>query len=102
MGWVTRASDDPLSLTQPHLADTRNEPHKAWQTASEAQGRPRKGAPADPPPFARPLADRPHPLRTQTCPSLLRVFVRTGQHHADTDFTNQHVPSADEHQLYTW
>ncbi|BGO89242.1 hypothetical protein NBRC10512_005925 [Rhodotorula toruloides] len=40
--------------------------------------------------------------REKTCPSLLRVFVKTGQHHADTDFTIQHVPSADEHQLYTW
>ncbi|BGP22497.1 histone deacetylase complex subunit SAP18 [Rhodotorula toruloides] len=40
--------------------------------------------------------------REKTCPSLLRVFVRTGQHHPDTDFTTQHVPSADEHQLYTW
>ncbi|KAL7338697.1 Sin3 associated polypeptide p18-domain-containing protein [Rhodotorula toruloides] len=45
------------------------------------------------------LTDSIHP---QTCPSLLRVFVKTGQHHADTDFTIQHVPSADEHQLYTW
>ncbi|GAA5918249.1 hypothetical protein JCM6882_005129 [Rhodosporidiobolus microsporus] len=40
--------------------------------------------------------------REKTCPSLLRVFVKNGAHHLDTDFIVSSLPTADEHQLYTW
>ncbi|BGP18762.1 hypothetical protein JCM10213_004279 [Rhodosporidiobolus nylandii] len=40
--------------------------------------------------------------REKTCPSLLRVFVKTGVHHQDSEFSTTHLPTQDEHQLYTW
>ncbi|BGP37617.1 Histone deacetylase complex subunit sap18 [Rhodotorula kratochvilovae] len=40
--------------------------------------------------------------RTKVSPSLLRVFVRTGAHHPDAEFTVDRLPVADELQLYTW
>ncbi|GAA5993799.1 hypothetical protein JCM11641_006067 [Rhodosporidiobolus odoratus] len=40
--------------------------------------------------------------REKTCPSLLRVFVKTGVHHQDVDFSISSLPTSDEHQVYTW
>lgn len=55
-----------------------------------------------PPP---PRSQAPRPLRVdrvKTCPSLLRVFVKSGSHHADADFSTNQLPTRDEHQVYTW
>ncbi|GAA6054917.1 hypothetical protein JCM3770_004283 [Rhodotorula araucariae] len=51
-----------------------------------------------PPPAPR----MPRVDRNKVSPSLLRVFVRTGQHHPDSDFSVDRLPVADELQLYTW
>ncbi|POY76005.1 hypothetical protein BMF94_0728 [Rhodotorula taiwanensis] len=40
--------------------------------------------------------------RIKTCPSLLRVFVKAGSHHADTEFSTTYLPTRDEAQIYTW
>ncbi|GAA5843652.1 hypothetical protein JCM11251_006396 [Rhodosporidiobolus azoricus] len=57
---------------------------------------------AAPPPAARGPLRPPKVDREKTCPSLLRVFVKNGAHHQDTDFGVSTLPTADEHQLYTW
>ncbi|GAA5873518.1 hypothetical protein JCM3774_000037 [Rhodotorula dairenensis] len=55
------------------------------------------------PPPPRPQAPRPIKVdRVKACPSLLRVFVKAGSHHADTDFSTNHLPTRDECQVYTW
>lgn len=51
-----------------------------------------------PPRAARP----PRVDRVKTCPSLLRVFVKAGSHHADSEFSTNQLPTRDEHQVYTW
>lgn len=51
-----------------------------------------------PPRAARPLRVD----RVKTCPSLLRVFVKAGSHHADSEFSTNQLPTRDEHQVYTW
>ncbi|GAA5990742.1 hypothetical protein JCM10908_003215 [Rhodotorula pacifica] len=58
---------------------------------------------ANPPPPPSSRAARPPRVdRVKTCPSLLRVFVKAGAHHADTEFSTTHLPTRDERQVYTW
>ncbi|GAA6009872.1 SAP18 family protein [Rhodotorula paludigena] len=47
-----------------------------------------------------PRSGPPRPPRT--CPSLVRVFVKTGAHHPDSAFSHAHLPTHDELQLFTW
>ncbi|GJN88244.1 hypothetical protein Rhopal_001209-T1 [Rhodotorula paludigena] len=42
------------------------------------------------------------PRPPRTCPSLVRVFVKTGAHHPDSAFSHAHLPTHDELQLFTW
>jgi histone deacetylase complex subunit SAP18 len=39
--------------------------------------------------------------REKTCPLLLRVFVKEGQHHAVQEYKGA-LPAEDELQMYTW
>lgn len=61
---------------------------------------------AQPPAHRGPPPSRPPaPIRVdriKTCPSLLRVFIKAGAHHSDTDFTTSRLPVRDEAQLFTW
>lgn len=41
--------------------------------------------------------------REKTCPLLLRVFVKQGRHHSESDFAvKERIPTADETLVYTW
>ncbi|GAA5880149.1 hypothetical protein JCM8547_001580 [Rhodosporidiobolus lusitaniae] len=57
----------------------------------------RYGAPPSRGPTRPPRVDR-----EKSCPHLLRAFVRSNTHHSDSEFTVSSLPTADEHQLYTW
>jgi len=53
-----------------------------------------------PPPAARP---RFQPVdREKTCPLLLRVFTKIGDHHLKEDFAVRGKEPKDEVQIYTW
>ncbi|KAI5065824.1 hypothetical protein GOP47_0018448 [Adiantum capillus-veneris] len=67
-----------------------------------------------PPPPALSLLPPPHPHppmrrgpqrpvdREKTCPLLIRVFTKTGEHHCMTDYAEKGKVPTDEVQIYTW
>lgn len=41
--------------------------------------------------------------RARTCPLLVRVFVKTGRHHAEGDYSAERTPpDGDGFRVYTW
>ncbi|XP_075511537.1 histone deacetylase complex subunit SAP18-like isoform X1 [Primulina tabacum] len=69
---------------------------------AEVQRRPGRLGPP-PPTSVKPSAPRFEPVdREKTCPLLLRVFTKVGDHHADGDFAVRGKEPKDEVQIYTW
>eukprot|EP00250_Pteridium_aquilinum_P009589 c18775_g1_i1 orf=60-626(-) len=65
--------------------------------------------PALPPPSHAPMRRGPPPPprppvvdREKTCPLLIRVFTKTGEHHTMSDYAEKGKVPTEEVQIYTW
>lgn len=41
-------------------------------------------------------------MNAQTCPFLIRTFVKPRAHHDDADFEADRLPVASEFEIFTW